>query len=123
MLLFGISVSAKEIADQRVAVMQMATMSKADTQALFGKNALNVNAVALNKNEMAKTEGEWGWFRFVFRNINIDGYNGSRIIQFRWRKRPIFRIDYKANPSPTKLHLHFGNMKYHRPWYAPWKKF
>lgn len=35
------------------------------------------------------------------------------------------RLDYHANPCPSKLHFHFGPLGGgwggHRPWYAPWK--
>jgi hypothetical protein len=34
-------------------------MSKADAQALFGKQAVQVNAIKLDKGEMAQTEGEY----------------------------------------------------------------
>jgi len=69
MLLFATSASAVELGGQKAKVMQMTTMSKADTQALFGKQAVQVNAVKLDKGEMAKTEGEfwrpsiWWWLR------------------------------------------------------------
>ena len=107
--------------------LEFATLSKADSQFLFKDSA---KAVALDNAEMKETKGEWGWLRYgfrglktVYRNTRFDGYNGSRIFQVRWKKRPVFRVDYKSNPSPTKLHFHFGNMKKHRPWYAPWKKY
>ena len=89
----------------------------------------------LSNQEMLKTEGEWLGFaarmgrstwrgaRNVWRNTNIDEYNGSRVFQVRWRQRPVFRLDYKANPSPSKLHMHFGDMKKLRPWNTPWRKY
>ena len=99
----------------------------------FGEIAL------LSNQEMKDTEGErfgaafrvlqnsgryvYNKGRYVWRNTNVDGYNGSRIFQLRWRQRPVYRLDYKGNPSPSKLHMHFGNMRDHRPWYAPWKKY
>ena len=59
MLLFATSASAVELGGQKAQVMQMTTMSKADTQALFGKQAVQVNAIKLDKGEMAQTEGEF----------------------------------------------------------------
>jgi len=64
MLLFATSASAVELGGQKAKVMQMTTMSKADTQALFGKQAVQVNAVKLDKGEMAKTSGKWAWNTF-----------------------------------------------------------
>ena len=107
--------------------MDFASMNKADSQFLFNGKA---NVITLNNVEMVKTEGEWGWIRsvyrgsrYVYRNTRFDGYNGSRMFQLRWKSRPVFRVDYKANPSPSRLHLHFGNMRSHRPWYAPWRRY
>lgn len=103
----------------------------------------------LSAQEMKDTEGawlsflirgiSWGWNRTIvpsygfasrqIRNTRIDGprfgVNGGRVFQIRRYSRPVFRLDYKPNPSPSKLHLHFGrnNMNYHRPWYNPWIKY
>ncbi len=125
-MMFGLLFVASATFASPSANGDMMSMSKTDSQVLFGDSSVNV--VALNSDEMKATEGEgFKWVyntgRFVYKNTYFDGYNGSRIFQIRWRKRPVFRLDYKANPSPTMLHMHFNNMKYHRPWYAPWRKY
>lgn len=105
-------------------------LNQDDMAFAFGDSAMNSDLgemALLSDQEMLKTEGEWLGYVVkyggkVLRNTRIDGYNGSRIFQVRWKKRPVYRLDYKANPSPSKLHMHFGNMKHHRPWYAPWKR-
>ena len=98
----------------------------------FGDSALIASDFGqmdlLSSQEMTETEGErfgslFTWGKGVWKQTNFDGYNGSRIFQIRWRSRPVFRLDYKDNPSPTKLHMHFGNMRYHRPWHSPWRTF
>lgn len=60
---------------------------------------------------------------YIFRGLTPGmKYGNGSIFQIRpIGGKPIFRIDYHNNPSPSKLHLHFGNMDLHRPWYAPWR--
>ncbi len=36
-------------------------IAKQDAELLFGNNAQTMQVMAIDKNEMAKTEGEWGW--------------------------------------------------------------
>ena len=67
--------------------------------------------------------------RRVWRNVSIDGfskglkYANGRVFGLRYRNTPRFRLDLHPNPSPTRLHMHFGDLKAHRPWYAPWRKY
>ena len=94
----------------------------------FGDSADMGQIELLTPQEMDATEGDWFRFgyraaRHVWRNTKVDGYNGSRVVQVRWKSKPVFRLDYKSNPSPTKLHMHFGNMKHHRPWHSPWRRY
>jgi len=37
------------------------TIAKQDAELLFGNNAQTMQVATLDKSEMAKTEGEWGW--------------------------------------------------------------
>ncbi len=104
----------------------------------FGKTTVSHDLgdiALLSQQEMMETEGEWvghvirlgnsAWrgTKNIWSNTRFDGYNGSRVFQIRWKTKPVFRLDFKANPSPKKLHMHFGNMKYHRPWNAPWRRY
>ncbi len=103
------------------------SLNQEDMAFAFGNSVTNFGLgemAPLSDQEMLKTEGEW--LKYVvkaWKHTRIDGYNGSRIFQVRWKRRPVFRLDYKANPSPSKLHMHLGNMKYHRPWHSPWRKY
>ncbi|WP_028768305.1 hypothetical protein [Shewanella fidelis] len=72
--------------------------------------------------------GGYGLYRWS--GFRVDGfskglkYGNGRIFQVRTAKKgPVFRLDYHPNPAPTKLHMHFGEMKHHRPWNVPWKKY
>lgn len=66
----------------------------------------------------------------IARNLKIDGpskglkHGNGRVVGVRHNTKPVFRVDYHPNPSPKKLHIHIApNMKAHRPWNAPWKKY
>ncbi|WP_373747231.1 hypothetical protein [Neisseria dentiae] len=66
----------------------------------------------------------------VAKNLKFDGpsaglkYGNGRVFGVRHNSQPVFRVDYHKNPSPTKLHIHSApNIKAHRPWNAPWKKY
>ncbi len=125
-MMIGLLFTASAVFASPNAKADFVTLDKVDSQVLFGDSAVSV--VTLGHDEMMATEGEYirrlyNGARYIYRNTNIDGYNGSRLFQVRWKKRPVFRADYKANPSPAKLHFHYGNMKSHRPWYAPWRRY
>ncbi len=110
------------------AMSQIST--NADLAYAFGASPDTLQLDLLTSEEMESIKGVgirdriYNAAKHVWDNTQIDGYNGTRIIQVRWKNRPIMRIDNKDNPSPTKVHIHFGkNMNDHRPWNAPWRKY
>ena len=77
---------------------------------------------------------KWGWrwtvqgYKWVKERVNIDGPGGTRIVGFRWKKQPIFRLDYGPIPGSGRkkvLHCHVpfvpGGMDTHCPIYPPGK--
>lgn len=47
--------------------------------------------------------------RGIIKDTNVDGPNGTRIVQFRYKKQPVLRLDYgpyKGTHSEPRLHLH-----------------
>ncbi len=64
-----------------------------------------------------------GRYRKFKRLAKIEGRSDSMLFQIWWRKKPLYRLGYAENRSPSKLHMYFGNMEYNRPWYAPWYKY
>lgn len=79
-----------------------------------------VSATPLSQKEMKETEGS------AFKLLGPGG--GGRICGFICGGYG-FRMDYRANPSPTMLHFHFGPLSAgrdwggHRPWTAPWRTY
>ncbi|WBJ96239.1 hypothetical protein [Shewanella sp. MTB7] len=71
-----------------------------------------------------------GYKLYKATGLKVDGFSkglshgNGRVFQIRSTKGgPVFRLDYHPNPSPVRLHMHFGNMSHHRPWFAPWKTY
>ena len=104
------------------------SLNQEDMAFAFGDSAVVASDFGqmdlLSSQEMMETEGErfkyfFNWGRNVWKQTNFEGYNGTRIFQVRWKTRPVFRLDYKDNPSQTKLHMNFGNISFHRPWQSP----
>ncbi|MCZ7501299.1 hypothetical protein [Agrobacterium sp. ST15.13.015] len=78
-----------------------------------------VSATPLSQKEMKETEGS------AFKLLSPGG--GGRICGVICGGYG-FRMDYRANPSPTMLHFHLGAISSrdwggHRPWNAPWRTY
>jgi len=60
MLLLSSTTYATETVNHKTHMVQKQSMTKQDMQAMFATNKVKVNA--LDNGEMAKTEGEYGWW-------------------------------------------------------------
>jgi len=122
---------------------EAAEQPAADTLALpTAESGDAVREAALSQQEMMETVGafvplplvygglvaaNYTWTAFRVSGLAVGAYRvigpaykGGRIIQTMKNNVPNFRLDYHPNPYTSNLHMHFGNMKLHRPWYAPW---
>jgi hypothetical protein len=51
----------------------------------------------------------FSWLRKILRDIKVDGPKGTRIVQLRYKKIPLVRLDYgpyKGTGGEPRLHLH-----------------
>lgn len=120
-----------DAADMQFAFRGASAVSKDSHVLNSGKNELQraqkrdqplqvVSAIPLSQKEMKETEGS------AFKLLGPGG--GGRICGVICGGYG-FRMDYRANPSPTMLHFHFGPLSAgrdwggHRPWNAPWRTY
>ena len=62
-------------------------------------------------------------YRKCKRYLVIERSKVPILFQIRWKREVVFSLNYIKNHSTSKLHMYFGDMKYKRPWFAPWYKY
>jgi hypothetical protein len=126
-----------------VTVTEKTTVDMADMAMVFQHDAQPIQVALMSPKEMKETEGafvpllyggivaaNYAWTAFRVSGLALGAYrvigpayNGGRMVQVMTNNIPRFRLDNHTNPYTSNLHMHFGNMSYHRPWYAPWRKY